>query len=405
LDLIVIGQGYVGLPLAIRAAAAGYKVIGYDLDENKINKLKAGYTTSPDVSREQIIKLQEQNKIEFVYKLPNIKQKAIFVIAVPTPLNLNHKPDLSMLKNACQIVAKVVKDDSLIINESTSYIGTLRNLIKPTIDTLSGLKNLIYAVAPERIDPGNKEWDMGNTPRLISGLTNESTQKTINFYQKFCKELKSVSKPEVAEAAKLFENTFRQVNIALVNEFSTIADKFEFSTHEAINAAGTKPYGFMPFFPSIGVGGHCIPVDPTYLSYSAEKVGLETNLIDLANKINLSMAKSVAKRILVKIGGDLTGKRIQIAGIAYKAGVSDMRESPAVLLIEELKNLGARLIWCDPLVKSFNDEISIPLDPTIDLGLIVTPHEEIDFSVWLDAKTNVLDLSASPTNYGWDKFI
>jgi UDP-N-acetyl-D-glucosamine dehydrogenase len=310
-----------------------------------------------------------------------------------------------MLKNACQIVAKVVKDDSLIINESTSYIGTLRDLIKPTIDTLSGLRNLMYAVAPERIDPGNKAWDMGNTPRLISGLTNESTQKTIDFYQKFCKELKSVSKPEVAEAAKLFENTFRQVNIALVNEFSTIADKFEFSTHEAINAAGTKPYGFMPFFPSIGVGGHCIPVDPTYLSYSAEKVGLETNFIDLANKINISMAKSVAKRILVKIGGDLTGKRIQIAGIAYKAGVSDMRESPAVLLMEELKNLGARLTWCDPLVESFNDEISIPLDPTIDLGLIVTPHKEIDFSVWLDAKTNVLDLSASPTNYGWDKFL
>ena len=217
--------------------------------------------------------------------------------------------------------------------------------------------------------------------------------------------LKKVSKPEVAEAAKLFENTFRQVNIALVNEFSTIADKLDFSTHEAISAAGTKPYGFMPFFPSIGVGGHCIPVDPIYLSYSAETVGLETNFINLADKINLSMAKNVAKRIEVKMGGDLTGKRIQIAGIAYKAGVSDMRESPAVQLMKEIKDLGAILSWHDPLVKRFSGEISIPLDPTINLGLIVTPHEEIDFSVWLDAKTNVFDLSASPMNYGWTKFL
>ena len=310
-----------------------------------------------------------------------------------------------MLKNACNIVAKVVKDGSLIINESTSYIGTLRNLIKPTIDTISDLKNLMYATAPERIDPGNKVWDMSNTPRLISGLTNESTQKALDFYRKFCKELKKVSKPEVAEAAKLFENTFRQVNIALVNEFSTIADKLDFSTHEAISAAGTKPYGFMPFFPSIGVGGHCIPVDPIYLSYSAETVGLKTNFINLADNINLSMAKNVAKRIEVKMGGDLTGKRIQIAGIAYKAGVSDMRESPAVQLMKEIKDLGAILSWHDPLVKRFSGEISIPLDPTINLGLIVTPHEEIDFSVWLDAKTNVLDLSASPMNYGWAKFL
>ena len=405
MDLIVIGQGYVGLPLAIRAAEAGYKVTGFDLDEDKINKLKAGYTTSPDVPSEQIIRLQSQNKIEFTYKLSNINQPAIFVIAVPTPLNPKHEPDLSMLKNACNIVAKVVKDGSLIINESTSYIGTLRNLIKPTIDTISDLKNLMYATAPERIDPGNKVWDMSNTPRLISGLTNESTQKALDFYRKFCKELKKVSKPEVAEAAKLFENTFRQVNIALVNEFSTIADKLDFSTHEAISAAGTKPYGFMPFFPSIGVGGHCIPVDPIYLSYSAETVGLETNFINLADKINLSMAKNVAKRIEVKMGGDLTGKRIQIAGIAYKAGVSDMRESPAVQLMKEIKDLGAILSWHDPLVKRFSDEISIPLDPTINLGLIVTPHEEIDFSVWLDAKTNVLDLSASPKNYGWPKFL
>lgn len=405
MDLIVIGQGYVGLPLAIRAAEAGYKVAGFDLDEDKINRLKAGYTTSPDVLSKQIIKLQSQNKIEFVSELPTLNQQVIFVIAVPTPLGPNHEPDLSMLKNACNIVAKVVKDGSLIINESTSYIGTLRNLIKPTIDIISDLKNLMYATAPERIDPGNKVWDMSNTPRLISGLTDESTQGAFDFYRKFCKELIKVSKPEVAEAAKLFENTFRQVNIALVNEFSTIADKFEFSTHEAINAAGTKPYGFMPFYPSIGVGGHCIPVDPIYLSYSAETVGLETNFINLADAINLSMAKNVAKRIEVKMGGNLTGKRIQIAGIAYKAGVSDMRESPAALLMEKLKKLGARLTWCDPLVKNFSDEISIPLDPTIDLGLIVTPHEDIDFSVWLDAKTKVLDLSASPTNYGWPKFL
>jgi UDP-N-acetyl-D-glucosamine dehydrogenase len=326
------------------------------------------------------------------------------VIAVPTPLNLNQYPDLSMLENACKIIANSIVDYSLIINESTSYIGTLRNFIKPIVDSVSGFSNIEYAVAPERIDPGNKVWKIENTPRVIGGLSPNAISLSLDFYNKFCVDLFIASQPEVAEAAKLFENSFRQVNIGLVNEFAEIAKKFNFSPNEAITAASTKPFGFMPFYPSIGVGGHCIPIDPMYLSYSAELVGAEANFINLANKINRGMPLVVAERIKAELNNDLNGKRIQIAGIAYKPNIADIRESPALVLIEELKSLGADVSWFDPLVNHFNNQNSVQLDPTVDLGLIVTPHDEISYLTWKNSGTRVLDLSSNSENYGWPKF-
>jgi UDP-N-acetyl-D-glucosamine dehydrogenase len=404
-NLVVIGQGYVGLPLAVKAAESGFSVYGFDIDKEKINDLNLGITNSPEVTKEEILKFIVKGALKFVSDPPKIHGSGIFVIAVPTPLDLNHKPDLSMLKSACEILSRIVTEDSLIINESTSYIGTLRNLIKPLIDEKSGYKSLLYAVAPERIDPGNTSWNMENTPRNISGLTKEATFKALEFYGNFCKYLNEVSKPEVAEAAKLFENTFRQINIALVNEFSEIASAYNFSAHETISAASTKPFGYMPFYPSIGVGGHCIPVDPTYLSYSAELVDKETKFINLANNINLFMPKFISKRIAEKLGGNLNGIRIQLAGIAYKPNVSDLRESPALTLIKELENLGAIVSWCDPLVNEFDSQKSVFLDPSVDLGLIVTPHSAIDFSIWKQGGTQVFDLSANSNNYGWPKFL
>ena len=404
-SVIVIGQGYVGLPLAVNAAKSGYKVYGFDISNEKIEQLKKGHTDSPEIKKNDLLRLQKKGKIEFTSTIPKLKKQSIIVIAVPTPLDSNRKPDLSMLVNACEFVARVIVDNSLVINESTSYIGTLRDLIKPTIDKLSSAKDIMYAVAPERIDPGNTKWGMKNTPRVIAGLDNIATQITVKFYSKFCDQIHITSKPEVAEAAKLFENTFRQVNIALVNELSSIADLIGFSTHETIKAASTKPFGFMPFYPSIGVGGHCIPVDPSYLAFSAESVGVEAKFINLANLTNYSMPKIIAERIKIILGGNLIDKKIQIAGITYKPNISDLRESPALDLINELRSLGASVTWHDPFVTKHNEEQSSELKSDIKLGLIVTPHAHIDFSIWKNSGVKVLDLSANPTNYGWPKFL
>lgn len=403
-NLYVIGLGYVGLPLAVSASKIGYKVFGFDIDSRRIKNLKNGISENIDIVVSELIQLQADGTLEFIDELPKFISNSIFVIAVPTPLNEKRAPDLSAIESACDFIAASIGNDCLVINESTSYIGTLRNLIKFKIDDKSGITSTKYAVAPERIDPGNKFWNIKNTPRIIGGLDEIATSLTTNFYKEFCDEVVKVSSPEVAEASKLFENTFRQVNIALVNEFSDILKSFGVSSNEALNAASTKPFGFMQFMPSIGVGGHCIPIDPTYLSYSADLVNVETSLIKTADAINLENYKKIAKRIENKFQGNLKGRKIQVAGITYKINVSDLRESPALKLISELRDLGAQVTWHDPLVKSFGNEKSMSLDSNIDLGLIVTPHNEINFSVWKESNTFVFDLSTSTNNFGWPKF-
>lgn len=405
MNCVIIGLGYVGLPLAISAAKSGHKVCGYDTNKEKILDLKRGQSFIPEISSEELTTLLSNGQIRFTSELVKQDEKTTFIIAVPTPLDSDKSPDLTMLKQACEAVAKVVVDDCLIINESTSFIGTLRNLIKPIIDLQSQIVTLKYAAAPERIDPGNKVWFIKNTPRIISGITNEAKEEAVAFYGQFCDELYEVSTPEVAEAAKLFENSFRQVNIALVNELAQIADKLNFSTHETIMAAASKPFGFMPFFPSVGVGGHCIPVDPSYLSYSAKLAGIDAKFINLANQVNSSMPKIISERIKVYLGGDLTGKTVQIAGISYKPDIADLRESPALDLIKELTNAGAKVTWHDPVVVNYKGQQSMALTAGIDLGLIVTPHSQINFSIWKKADVRVLDLSANSNNYGWPKFL
>ena len=403
--VIVVGLGYVGLPLAVNAAESGFKVYGFDISKDKIAELKKGLTDSPEVEKTHLLSLQEKGKIEFTSIIPKLDSPSIIVIAVPTPLDFNRQPDLEMLKNACTLVASIIVDNSLVVNESTSYIGTLRNLIKPTIGNISSAKNISYAVAPERIDPGNNKWNLKNTPRVIAGLDEVAVQKAVNFYSKFCNTLHIAPEPEVAEASKLFENTFRQVNIALVNELANIANSMGFSAHETIKAASTKPFGFMPFYPSIGVGGHCIPVDPSYLEFSAKSLGVEAKFINLANLTNSSMPERIADQVKITLGGELNGKRIQLAGISYKPNISDIRESPAIELMKILRGYGAQVIWNDPLVKVFEGQSSEELNINIDLGLIITPHKEINFAIWRDAKIKVLDLSPNLNYYGWPKFL
>ena len=404
MKISIIGQGYVGQSLAIAAANAGHIVLGYDVNPDLINQLVDGKSYVPGVNSNVLFELQKKGNFTPTTNAQLISNSEIVIIAVPTPLDVNRQPDLSFVFSACKVIVENCHSGTLIINESTSYPGTLRNIIVPTVEK-ADKKEFMFASAPERVDPGNPDWNIGNTPRVIAGLSAEATSKAIQFYSTFCSSLYQVSSPEVAEASKLFENTFRQINISLVNEFSVISRALGFSAHEAIKAASTKPFGFMPFFPSIGVGGHCIPIDPIYLSYIAKSVGIEPKFIELANSTNLNMPSVVARQIDNFIQGGLSGKRIQIAGIAYKPGVPDMRESPVLNLIKELEKLGGEVIWCDPLVSEFNGEKSTPLKLDIDLGLVITPHEEFDFSIWKNSKIQVLDLSPNLINFGWPKFL
>ena len=400
----IIGQGYVGQSLSMAAASVGHNIIGFDLDTNLINRLGSGLSHVPGVESKLLLNLIETARYQPTSNAELIKGSQIIIIAVPTPVDDERRPDLAALHSACELIGKTVSEPTLVISESTSYPGTLRNLIKPIIENLNKT-TFLYAVAPERVDPGNSQWNILNTPRVVAGLTHEATEMAIKFYKSFCNEIYRASTPEVAEAAKLLENTFRQVNIALVNEFSSIMNRIGISSFEVVNAAATKPFGFMKFFPSIGVGGHCIPVDPEYFSYFAESLGTKSRLTNLVNELNINRPSEVAFRIMDLLGNNFKDSQIQVAGIAYKGGVSDIRESPSLELIHKLRKLGASVKWHDPIVQEWGNEISSSLDSKIDLGLIVTPHSKIDFSIWKEANVKVLDLSANSLNYGWPKFL
>jgi UDP-N-acetyl-D-glucosamine dehydrogenase len=402
-NVAIIGQGYVGLPLAIYAAQAGNKVIGFDIDKQKILDILQGLVNTPDLSQNLLRNLIQNKNYQPTADIKEISNSDIIVLAVPTPLKIDGTPDTSFLESAAQLVSENCKSTALIVNESTSYPGTLRNLVKPIFNKKS-LDKLTFASAPERVDPGNFKWNLENTPRVVSGLTSNATEKTVEFYRTFCREVKVVSSPEVAEASKLFENTFRMVNIALANEFAEISEKLGFSAYEAIDAASTKPFGFMAFYPSVGVGGHCIPIDPKYLSHVARLAGADSSLIDKAHEINSYMPSKLAVRIKNEFDGTLNNRKIQIAGIAYKPNVPDLRESPGIELLHELRDLGAVVTWHDPVVKELNQEKSSDLDINIDLGLIVTPHKIMNLLPWKESEVKVLDLSVSPENLGWPKY-
>jgi UDP-N-acetyl-D-glucosamine dehydrogenase len=321
----------------------------------------------------------------------------IVVIAVPTPLDSERKPNLKYIEAACKTIAENVTGPVLIINESTSFPGTIRNFIKPLIEKLSENKyEHLYAISPERVDPGRVDWDQKNTPRLYAGLTPEASVKTREFYSSFCDVLVEVSSPEVAEAAKLFENTFRQVNIALVNEFAQIAHALGISVHETLEAANSKPYGFMKFSPSAGVGGHCIPVDPSYLAHVAEGLGVPATFIQRANEVNLEMPKYVVSRLVADNGGNLSGKKVQVIGVAYKPNVADVRETPAELVINELKRLGAIVTWHDDVVKNWNGETSSSLGGA-DIAVVVTLHDAVDKKAVLVSAPYVFDTTGKLT--------
>jgi UDP-N-acetyl-D-glucosamine dehydrogenase len=399
----VIGQGYVGLSVSIASATAGYNTIGIDVNEQLVDRLNNGISHIPDIGNKEIKKLISEKSISFSTNIRLLSSCQIIVIAVPTPVTNHQFPDMSYLRSACEAISKHGQENTLVINESTSYPGTLRDFIKPIADPESKGK-FLFASAPERIDPGNLNWNISNTPRVVSGLTKEATNGAKSFYSKFCNEIHIAPSPEAAEAAKIFENTFRQVNIALVNEFSNSMYQLGLSATDALTAAATKPFGFMSFLPGIGVGGHCIPVDPYYFTQLLKQRGLNSPLIDAANRVNLLQPSLIVDRILELNDGSVSGLKIQLAGISYKIDTPDLRESPALELMSKLKELKALVTWCDPVIGEYDGVKSQSLSDNIDIGLIITPHSSINFESWKKSKIKVYDLSTTRTDYGWDKF-
>jgi len=374
MKVVIIGQGYVGLNLSIMASK-NHRVVGFDVNESLVLNLNSAKSHIEGITDEDV-----SNAKNFGYRASSNPEELIdaeiVVISVPTPLDENREPDMSFIESACINIATYCKVSALIVNESTSYPGTVRNFIKPLIEINQKVEILhSYAVAPERVDPGNQRWNLENTPRLVAGLDSIATSKVKEFYSEFCVDVIQVTSPEVAEAAKLFENTFRQVNIALVNEFAKVTNKLGISVYETLNAADSKPYGFMKFQPSLGVGGHCIPVDPSYLAHIGRQFGVETNFINLANETNLAMPAYVAQRVCSDLGGTLRGLQIMVLGVSYKSDVADVRETPSAILISELKKLGAEVKWHDPVVAQWNQEDSAPL-ATADAIIIAQMHEE-----------------------------
>ena len=380
MKVAVIGQGYVGLPLAQAAAGVGHEVIGFDLDDKVISGI------------------QNTNKIKN-FKVTNnpveIRNCEAYIIAVPTPLTSEKFPDLSFIINAATLISDSAINGALVINESTSYPGTLREVIIPEIQKKNNSK-FLFASAPERIDPGNSNWNIKNTPRLIGGITPEATEMTCNFYSTFCDEVISLSSAEAAEAAKLLENTFRQVNIAFANEFAQIADKLGLSANEVINAAATKPFGFMRFNPGLGVGGHCIPVDPIYLAHKAENLGATAKFIRQANEVNSLMPSFIVDKILNAFNGSIDGKKVCIVGLSYKSNVSDLRESPSLILWKELQKHGAKITFHDEIVVTYESNKSMALsENAFDIAIIAVHHKGLDVNKLKKSATYLFDCTGS----------
>ena len=390
MKVAIIGQGYVGLTISAFAAEY-FDVVGFDSNQKLVDQLNLGFSHIEGVDHALLATRIRSGRYLATSKGSDISGCDLVVIAVPTPLNSKREPDLSFIDAACKTIGVNIQKPVLVINESTSFPGTLRKYIKPAIEKYSfGRIEHLYAISPERVDPGRGDFNQKNTPRLYAGLTPEASAETRDFYSKFCDNLVEVSSPEVAEAAKLFENTFRQVNIALVNEFAQIAHALGISVYETLDAANTKPYGFMKFTPSAGVGGHCIPVDPTYLAAVAEEHGAPATFIRRANEVNLDMSEYIVRRVATDNGGNLQGKNVLVVGVAYKPNVADVRETAAELVIQCLRNQGAVVSWHDDVVGSWKGESSAPLDGA-DISVVVTKHESVDEKKILASAPYVFD--------------
>lgn len=388
----VVGQGYVGLPLAKEAAAAGWKVYGFDLSSAVVNALNTGQSHIDDISDHEVLQMKSEG-YEATTNPSVISESSVVVICVPTPLGEAGAPDVSYIEAASRTVAENLSEGTVVILESTTYPGTTENVCAPIITGQSGFPlgtGVHIAFSPERVDPGRKDFGIKNTPKLIGGLTAESTEKAANFYQTFVDSVVPMKGAKEAETAKLLENTFRHVNIALVNEMAKVCHELDIDIWEVIRGASTKPFGFMPFKPGPGVGGHCIPIDPNYLSFEVRRnLGYPLRFVELAQEINNSMPMYVASRtagILNKQRKSINGSTILFLGITYKKNIADQRESPAIPLAEGLLREGAHVKFYDPYVSAWNLngkmlEREQDLETSVkkaDAVLLLQAHDEFD---------------------------
>ena len=392
----IVGLGYVGLPLAVAFAEAGEDVVGVDVDPAKIGDLNRGTSYIEDIPSERLQSVSDRTS--FTTRAVDLHGAEAILVCVPTPLNRNREPDLGPLLGAARTLAGAIAKGQLVVLESTTFPGTTRDHLVPLLEE-SGLvagEDFALAFSPERVDPGRTDYTIKTTPKIVGGLTESCTRRALEVYGRICDELVPVSTPEVAEMAKLLENIFRSVNIALVNELAMLADRMRIDIWEVVDAASTKPFGFMRFEPGPGMGGHCLPVDPFYLTWKAREYDMVTEFIELAGKVNKQMPYFCIEKIersLNEAGKPVKDARILIVGVSYKAGVGDLREAPALKIIELLRERGGDVRYHDPHVPElpqFGLRSTEPGD--CDLAVIVTAHPGVDHGAVIDVAPSVLDL-------------
>ncbi len=403
-DIAVVGAGYVGLPLAATFGEGGCSVLLVDVVEGIVERLNRGESHIDDVSDERLGPLVERGLVHATTDYEELREADAIFIALPTPLSRQREPDLSIVTAASRRVAQVLREGQLVVLESTTWPGTTREVLQPILEQGSGLRvgeGFHLAMSPERVDPGREDWTTKTTPKVVGGITPACTERAAAVYRKAIDTVHELSTPEAAELTKLLENIFRSVNIALVNELAQLCDRMGIDIWEVVDAASTKPFGFMRFSPGPGLGGHCIPIDPFYLTWKAREFGFYTEFIELAGKVNESMpyfCRSLVSQALNHHSEKaMKGARILALGVSYKPDIGDMRESPAVKLISLLAGAGADVHYHDPYVPSFSEHglelESVPLDPAAyDCVVIVTDHSAIDYERLVDEAGLVVDL-------------
>ena len=391
----VVGLGYVGLPLAVEKAKAGYKVIGFDIQQRKVDMVNQGINYIGDVVDEDLAAIVQAGILTATSDFSRIAELDCVSICVPTPLDLYQQPDISYVKSSTETVAKYMHKDMLIVLESTTYPGTTEELLRPILES-TGLKcgkDFYLAFSPERVDPGNLIYKTKNTPKVVGGITPACTEIAAILYENILEaEVFKASSPAVAEMEKILENTYRNINIGLINELAILCDKMNINIWEVIEAAKTKPYGFQAFYPGPGLGGHCIPLDPYYLSWKAREYGFHTSMIESSMMINDRMPEYCverAARILNGVKKPLNGSRILVLGIAYKQDIDDYRESPALKVIEHLDQRGAEIVFYDPYIIEYKYEgvvrrgeeaLTQELIGSADLVIVTTAHTTVDYN-------------------------
>jgi UDP-N-acetyl-D-glucosamine dehydrogenase len=425
--IAVIGLGYVGLPLAVGLSKAGFQVTGVDLDAKKVESLQRGVSYIPDVPTEALTPLVREGRLRTSADYDVLNDMDAVFICVPTPFDSMRAPDLSFVKNAAQGIASRLHVDQLVVLQSTTYPGTTEEVVQPILES-SGLKagkDFHLAFSPERIDPGNRQFTVENTPKVVGGITPMCAQLAEDLLAHLTSEIHQVSSPRAAEMTKLLENIYRSVNIALVNELTLLAERMEIDIWEVIEAAKTKPFGYMPFYPGPGVGGHCIPVDPYYLSWKAREYDFYTKFIELAAEVNSEMPYHTVQKVIQGLnqrGQSIKGASVLVLGVAFKPNVDDARNSPAERVIELLLKEGAKISYHDPYVPHFHvggDVFlrdgthfeSVPVTPEIltqaDCVVIVTGHADIDYAQVVEHARLVIDAvnATRQVRYGRDKII